>query len=371
VIVVDQNTEVLQWVNSLDNFNLGCVRLDLVTFEVSQGLGTELIILSGEVLKQILKDPSLLKKLNECTGIVIFSHDPKEELQIPGNTLAIINDEMPRTYACTQLINIDNFIKSNNILKSQLISIDREMSEIMGGVENQMLRVKRSYERMAPKRLDEFSGVKIYSKYAAGDNQGSEFFDLFASGSKVFIMMSNTSSYLASSSILQLFSEMRGDKSIEKEDEIHFIKRVKHQIQNLRESQKKKITMQIMTCVFDLKTLKVEGHTFGNFKVISSNLGHNEESSTSIEVDDELSKFSFSLERGERLMLCSPGFIMNWQSLKPEFMIEELILNKKIKVLDVLDEVFFQLKKDTDMGFLKTDASSIILEVEENVMVQM
>jgi hypothetical protein len=51
-------------------------------------------------------------------------------------------------------------------------------------------------------------------------------------------------------------------------------------------------------------------------------------------------------------------------------MIEELVSNKKIKALDVLDEVYFQLRKESSTGFLSHDASSLILEVQSNVMLQ-
>ena len=251
------------------------------------------------------------------------------------------------------------------------MTINHELNELMGGVENQMMRVKKSYEKMAPKRLEEFKGVKVFSKYTAGESLCGEFFDLFAVENKVFMMMSFTSSYLASSAILQVFSDLREVTEISSEVEENFLNEVKAQVKHLNETQKKNIDVQLLTCIFDINSLKVEGHIFGNFKLISTKHTHNNESTTNIMNDPTLAEFSFHLERGERIMLCSPGFLMNWQNTSQDFVIEELILDKGIKILDVLDEVFFQLKKESKTGFLKTDASSIVLEVEQNVIVKM
>ena len=200
---------------------------------------------------------------------------------------------------------------------------------------------------------------------------GGEFFDLFSKEDKVFMMMSATSSYLASSSILQLFTELRALESFSETDEITFIEKVKEQIQTLTQSQGKEVKAQIFTCILDVKTLKISGHVFGNFKMISSDIKSNKEFSHSLDIDFEQAKFTRKIKRGERIMFCSPGFMMNWSGLNPKFMIEELMTNKKIKVLDILDEVFFQVKKDSESGFLKSDASSIIMEVQENVILEM
>ena len=56
--------------------------------------------------------------------------------------------------------------------------------------------------------------------------------------------------------------------------------------------------------------------------------------------------------------------------MEPKFMIEELVINQNIKGLDVLDEIFFQIKKESINGFLPVDASSILVEVQKNAMVQ-
>lgn len=368
MIVIDKNGEVLNWINSYNDSKLGCKRLDLATFEASQGLQEELILINIDILESCSEE--IFKKLERARGLLIYSNVLTTVNKIPTNFLSQVGPYSNKELLVLQINNIESLLKDNNLLKSQMISMSMELTDLMDGVEGQLIRVKHAYEKVAPKRLEEFQGFKIFSKYAAGESMGGEFFDLFAKDDKLFIMMSNSSSYLGSSAILQLFSEFKAKDSISEEEEINFINAVKGQIESLSDSKKKKVSAQLLTCVLDIKRMKARGHLLGNFRIVSSDLEHSFESENSIEMDLEVASFERTIARGERLMFCSPGFVMNWQSMTPKFLIEEIMTDKKIKVLDILDEVFYQLKRDASGNFLKSDASAIILEVEQNVMLQ-
>jgi hypothetical protein len=240
----------------------------------------------------------------------------------------------------------------------------------MEGVGTQLLRVKKVYEQKAPKRLENFKGFTVYSKYAAGEDMGGEFFDIFAKENKIFMLMSASSSYIASSSILEYFSDLKAQPAISTNNEINFINRVRTELEQINENKKVPVEAQMITCILDINTLNIEGHIFGNFQVMSSNLKREIARNNPLNGNIENSKFELQLERGERILLNSPGFTNNWDMSNPKFMIEELVSNKKIKALDVLDEVYFQLRKESSTGFLSHDASSLILEVQSNVMLQ-
>ena len=148
---------------------------------------------------------------------------------------------------------------------------------------------------------------------------------------------------------------------------------IKSDVVNLNKSKNKKIEIDLFTAIIDLASYTIQGHMFGDFKVISSepNNTFTGKGKNLLTSDVDQGVFSNELTRGERTFLCSPGFVKNWEKLSPDFMIEELMMDRKIKPLDILDEVFFQLKKDSTSGFLPYDASAIMLEVQKNVMVQM
>lgn len=364
MIIVDKNTEVFDWISGLKAEQLSCVRLDLITFEIASGLQTELILVHVDILKELTQVQK--EKFESCAGLVIFNPGT-EECDFPiKNLIGLINPKAFDQNNINLLINLESRVKSENILKSQLISINHELNEVMGGVEGQLLRVKHTYEKMIPKRLEEFKGVKVFSKYAAGEKSGGEFFDLLTKNNKVFILMSHTSSYLASSTILQSFGNLKQETDFSTKTQEDFLNTILADVHQLAESQEKEISIELFTMIVDLNTLDANLRSIGDFTYYGT-----DELKGSKRNNDEVIHEQFSFERGERLMICSPGFEQNWLDLREKVELSTLVSNTSIKSLDVLDEAFFQLKKQAGSEFLKSDAASIILEVEQNVMVQM
>jgi hypothetical protein len=333
LIIIDENSQVCDWFGSLGIEDIGFARVDLGTFEIANGFNTELVLIQDTIYHQLT---SLLKdKLSNVAAVIIFNSCKTPIQFFLKNVIAVVKEDSHVELIRNKISFVENNLKNNEILKSQLLSLNKELAETMEGVGSQLLRVKKIYEKKAPKRLENFKGFTIYSKYAAGEDMGGEFFDIFAKDNKIFMLMSASSSYIASSSILEYFSDLKGQLNISEENEINIV-----------------------------------GHIFGSFQVMSSNLNREVSRNNPIYGNIENSKFELQLERGERILLNSPGFIKNWDMSKPKFMIEELVSNKKIKALDVLDEVYFQLRKESSTGFLSHDASSLILEVQSNVMLQ-
>lgn len=364
MIIVDKNTEVFDWVSGLNNEKLSCVRLDLVTFEIASGLQGELLLTHIDLLKELTSTQK--KKFEACAGVIVFNSESKHSEVTFSNFLGFVDPAGNAENSINLLVNLEARVKAENVLKSQLISINHELNEIMGGVEGQLLRVKHTYEKMIPKRLEEFKGVKVFSKYAAGEKSGGEFFDLFTKDNKVFVLMSHTSSYLASSSILQSFGEFKQSANLTNSGQEKFLKSIQADVEQLAQSQGKDISIKLLTIILDLSHLEVSLKSLGNFNFYGS-----EDLQGFVGSDDEILSNQLNLSRGERLMICSPGFEFNWSKLRSNIDLNELVKNTNIKSLDVLDEAFFQLKKEAGSEFLSSDAASIILEVEQNVMVQM
>jgi hypothetical protein len=368
LIIIDENSQVCDWFGSLGIEDIGFARVDLGTFEIANGFNTELVLIQDTIYHQLT---SLLKdKLSNVAAVIIFNSCKTPIQFFLKNVIAVVKEDSHVELIRNKISFVENNLKNNEILKSQLLSLNKELAETMEGVGSQLLRVKKIYEKKAPKRLENFKGFTIYSKYAAGEDMGGEFFDIFAKDNKIFMLMSASSSYIASSSILEYFSDLKGQLNISEENEINFITRVRSELQQINENKKVPVEAQIITCILDINTLNIVGHIFGSFQVMSSNLNREVSRNNPIYGNIENSKFELQLERGERILLNSPGFIKNWDMSKPKFMIEELVSNKKIKALDVLDEVYFQLRKESSTGFLSHDASSLILEVQSNVMLQ-
>lgn len=368
MIIIDSQDILANFLEKLSFDEVGVVKMDANTLEVSNPTKDDLALVHADIYK--MSNPHVQSKLEEFTSIILF--DDKEEVSnFHPNTIAVINNSTSSIIFKNLVGTIEDSIRERSVLRSQLLSVNQELSEIMGNVEVEMLRVKKMYEVKTPRRFQEIKGVQVFSKYAAGENIGGEFFDIFMEQNKLFVLMSATSSYLASSSILQLFTGFKVKKDISEEAELELITQIKQEVEELNKAKKKEINLDLFTAIIDLNKHTVSGHLFGKFKTLSSATNNFSNSGPEILKEDiESGTFSRSIERGERILLCSPGFVKNWEKLNPEFMMEEIILNKKIKPLDILDEIFFQLKKESNSGFLSYDASAIILEVQKNAMVE-
>lgn len=373
MIIIDAHEELANYIENANLEAVGVVKLDQVTFELANTVVDEVTIIHADILKKAT--PKLLAKLEELSILIVFQNNSaidRRDYPILPNIIDIIYVDTDVEVLNNKLETLSDLIKERQVLKSQLISINKELSSTMGNVEVELLRIKKVYEQKTPRRFNDIKGILAFSKYAAGENVGGEFFDIHVNQNKAFVVMSSTSSYLASSSVLQMFSSLKSMDVLTEEVELSFIEDIKDEVETINKSKKKNIEMHLFTAIIDLKKHQVQGHMFGDFKVLSSNHANNFVKSAPGLLEGEISESSFSrdLARGERLMLCSPGLYKNWQNQTPEFLIEELMLNKEIKPLDILDEVFYQLKKDSTSGFLSRDASAIILEVQKNAMVQ-
>ncbi len=368
MIVIDNENIVSNWLTALDIDDVGFAKIDIVTFELAQGFETELVLIQDTVYHQLSK--ILQDKMNQVAGILVFNSTGSPLQYYLEKVVGVIDQNTPVALVRNQILFLEDHFKSNTVLKSQLMTLNGELMETIGGVETQLLRVKKVYEQTAPKRLENFKGFTVYSKYAAGEDMGGEFFDLFAKEGKIFLLMSATSSFLASSSILQFFAELKGETEINQAMEKNFISTIKGELEKINMNKKKPVETQLLTCIIDMNTLKVEGHVFGSFQVVSSNEDHHVDANTHLDGEFENAYFELQLERGERILFNSPGFSNNWDPSKSDHSVSELVNNTEIKALDVLDEIYFQLKKESKNGFLSHDASSIIMEVQQNVMVQ-
>lgn len=369
MIVLDENGAVADWIREQNLDVAGITRIDLNTFELAKGLETELVIVEDIIYIQM---SSVLKeKLNHVSAVILFSISDIEITNYISSIIFELNPKTPRTLLINQIGFLENQIRKESIIKSQMITLNNELNQLMGGVESQLKKVKKTYQRTVPKRMDNFKGLTVVSKYATGESDGGEFFDLFEADNKIFLMMSACSSYLASSSIIQFFSEMKNKNIINESVELIFFSQLFDEINRINSSRLNPVNVELMTVIFDTTTLVLSGYKFGGFSIVSTDLGKELSSENTNLSMPELSRFSLQLSRGERLMLNSSGFQKNWNVARAPFMLEEVISNRKISALDILDEVYFNLKrKSTASGFLNFDASSVIMEVKPNVILQ-
>lgn len=370
MIIVDSNNEIWNYFENTDlKHNLSAARLDLVSFELANGFEHEIVVAHTDILKSQIA----VAKLNKTFSVVLYGSSEVDSSSVL-NIVFFLDQQSNIKFFTNLITKLESLTKEQQVFKSQMLTINTDLAEVMGNVEVELLKIKKIYEAKAPKRFQNFKGLQVFSKYAVGENIGGEFFDIHKSKNKLLIIMSSTNSYLVSSSILNLFSNAKESKDINLNVTNQLFDDICSDAKKINESKSKKISLELCVICFDLSSLSLEGKIFGDFSLKTSDLkdlyNFNHKNKTFDEVDSTEYDFNSKLQRGNRLLLSSPGFNKNWKKLNPQFLQEQLLTNDSIKTLDILDEAFFQLKKNLKGEFLNYDASAIILEVDKNAILK-
>lgn len=257
--------------------------------------------------------------------------------------------------------------------RKKLLEVGDNLNKMIEFSQSELQRVKRLHEQVVPMKNDNFKGVKILSKFAAGEGSGGEFFDIVKGEQEVLLLLTNTTSYVASSIILSHFEKLRVYNQFGKDRLSDFLVNLSSELKDLDLlDNENPESLQMLVVKIDLNKMKFEGYQFGQTELVSSK-GHVLSDNT-FPVGKaflDQAEFSFELERGERLVISSPGVRKNCGGIMDnkkygDFVKERLPLGAK----ELLNEVYFQLKKNRDSDFLKFDASVIYIEVDKNVIVE-
>ncbi len=293
---------------------------------------------------------------------------------ITDNVVGVFDLSLPRELnlpmekSLSRAINVD----SDLITPEDLKELGEDLNIILSKVEKEMLRVKKIHSHLMPKRTQHFKNMEVESKFATGEASGGEFFDLFESNNKVLFFLSSSNSYLTSSITLGTFNELKG-KELSLEAIQGALKDLQGNFKTLQETKNKKILkLELLVGVLNLKTMQFEGYNFGTNSLITSN-------KKSINVNEypvdksflEKAKFSLQLERGEKLALVSAGLKKNCLDyLDGQGYLEFIARGFNSHKADLLNEVFFQLRKNVASEFLNYDATMINITVDKSALIE-
>lgn len=366
MIVVENGQSISDLLSSLD-LSVGAVKVDSKGLEYLKIGHDDLFLVESNILKNA--NDEIVAKLATCFAIIACGIEGKELASKFPNLVAVIDLNDNKQLIKNKIEFMSQVIVDLDVMKSQLMTINNELTEVMSDLDGQLSKIKSVYEKKLPKKLPNLKGMDIFSKYCAGENSGGEFFDFYQNEHLLFIMMSSTNSYLASSTILNIFNELKFSKTISKEVEEHFITNIFREVEIINEHKTKPISINLFTAIIDTKTLEIQGHVVGNYQIHTNGNQFNK----GLQMYDKnfaLSQYEFlnKLNREDKILIVSPGLLKNLKELKHNIDIDALINNKSIETIDNLDEIFFQIKKDMSSDFLEYDASAILLEVAKNVM---
>jgi hypothetical protein len=301
--------------------------------------------------------------LNTFMGTVFF-HDhsnqrAQEWVKNEGAFLTKIIGEyslpMPQlswTILSNQLQFFWTLLEDQKKLQKHMVQFSLELDEVLQNTEEEMVRAKKIHELFVPRRSEEIKGVSFANKYAAGDGGGGEFYDLIQTPTKVYQIMVSSQSYLISSAILGIISQ-------EKEKDFNpltFIRDALVEVETINSAKKKKSQFDLLVLELDLVTLKLACLTDSKAEFYSQK--------GKLEINKES---PYWIEKGEKVIVFSSGFIFNWNEERPDKNLSEFVkANQKLSLNELMSELFFQLKEVKTGNFLKKDATLVMMEVNRH-----
>lgn len=347
---------------------------------------------SNESLDKVLEHKNKLVLIDfawQEEGLALLLSNAKAQVILLGD---IQNAEVANVWQMRQLCmdqpQIHAFIDFSRdpefylpVLRSALLARDgagkmgevRELSVKLNTLVTQNLselhRLKRLHERLVPLRGEKIKGVSIHSKFAAGESAGGEFFDTVSHDREILILMASSRSYVASSAILGHFEDLRNKKNFSEEALEDFIASLAYELKKLQNND-----VEILLVTMDINTMEAKGFNFGGATIWKNGISVNQKNDLDLNpVFVEKAKVEFKLNRGEQIFIRSSGFAKNLTGTKLENndkWSDFLVGLEKRNTHEKMAELFYQLKKDIDKDFLKTDASAILIEVDKNAILQ-
>lgn len=255
-----------------------------------------------------------------------------------------------------------------------LAAMSKELNSLIEKSLNELHRVKKLHEQIVPLREESIKGLKLISKYGAGESSGGDFFDVIKGEGELLLLMTSSSSYVVSSMILSHFDQLREKKRMDRAAMESFLNSVVAEVTKVAQDnpKRKAAPPQCFIARLDLKRKTAEGFIFGACEFFSN--GKVCFSGNDYQINPafyDRAWFDFRMERGERYMLLSPGVKKNCQ----EFIDGRPYLSWLRDAMagesrNMLHEVFYQLKKNRERDFLAYDASVIFIEVDQHALVQ-
>lgn len=310
------------------------------------------------------KQEAFRSVINTFLGVIFFHEHSNQKAQPFVETEAAFLTKIVGEYSLpmaqlqwTMLSNQLQFfwtlLEEQKNLQKHMIAFSRELDQVLRSAEIEMARAKKIHEVLIPRRHDEIKGVFFSNKYAAGDGGGGEFYDLLQSGSRVFQILVSSQSYLISSSILGLLNKHKQGEF----EPFEFINDAEAEIAVINGAKKKKSEAEVMVIELDLSKLILKVYGEGKAEFYSQKKGM-----------VQLKPF-YQLEKGENLVVFSPGFLFNWKETHKAD-IATFLKSSTLKSHEMINELFFQLKMDQESQFLKRDATVAMMEVKRHGMHQ-
>lgn len=328
-------------------------------------------------------EDSLLARFNTYSGLIIFlpvTPTPQasafldELMTISDRVFSIQRYDMPDSgwdLLKNTLLMFWRQRLEREGMRQQMMKFSQQMDELIRAAHEDMHRAKKIHEDVVPRRMEELKGATLYSKYAVGEGAGSEYFDLIRGSAHSHMVFLHTNSYLASSCLMGILNKQKEDGSGFSEEA--FLQEAATELKAINAHKKRPVHVELMLMKVEHGSFHCEGFCFGTFEVLGLQQGPVHLGSvTDFKPDEkEKARFGFEMQRGEKVVVFSPGFIFNWNEKQSQVTREAFWKSHpRLNGPELLMEMFFQLKRQTSGDFLAKDATSVMMEVNRHAIQQ-
>lgn len=257
----------------------------------------------------------------------------------------------------------------NSVSSKDLRDIDKLLDSQLEKSSDRVETLEKIFNKLVPKRGENFKGMKLKSQYMAGESAGGDFFDIIKDQKVILLFLSSCSSYLGSSLILSAFSSLNFSKNRRKDDLLDSISPFVQVAKEIYEEKQDRISFTL--CRIDLNSLSIMGYNFGqNFMMnASQSIFSQNEYPVSPEFFEQ-AYFEYQIARGEKMVFGSQALMKNLKSVYNGVETKELQKLMSRDMDGILNEVFFQIDRNKSGDFPLFDASAIVMEVDKNVIFQ-
>ena len=319
----------------------------------------QIIFLNGNNGKKYLQEQSQHIGQNDLIYLVLSPSLPPDEkteqidlfLKEFHQCKGIIDERWPLGLISSQLRGIkkiSDLLFEVDMDQDYFEDFEQRLSEVSKHLSDQLKSVKQLHRILTPQRQLQFGRLKTFCKYASGDSNHSEFWDIARTKKHQLSFLLSTESSKDLSKMLSQTISFLNEKQ-------YNIKKITHFYQYFKMALGDSFSVFMMLTDIDTprSTILMDAPFLSFFN------------GNPLEMNPPGQTTAIEMKEGDKLFVISPGMIKNYEK---DFQTEELLRIIKMKWQlqseELMDQVFLHSKINKKGPFHYHDGTCIIFEVE-------
>jgi hypothetical protein len=323
------------------------------------------LIIHNDCLKNF--DKELTQFISLFTSVIGVG--PQSEILVLDNQIA--NFDETKKDQINLFKNMVNFFynleyKSEDF-NQDLSKLNNQVAGLLERVGTELERVKGIHKAFVPVRKTDVRGLHFQTKFLTGLKSGGDFFDIIEEKNQLTLLMSSVNKYSASSILLSHFLEIKQLNEITPEVIEKMIDNISNDYQSANTNDD--LEMGLLCLTINLKSFEMKGYSYGDFRIVYEDGTIVKTKVANVDGNKkDIAKIDCKMKRDNRVLILSPGVSKNWAIKNSDNI--DLRIQKFFKYGqdEILNELFYDLKRDDIEKFLDYDSSAVYMEINNNAL---